>query len=115
MSDPRRYPPEFNQAQEAYLLSNLVDWALAHGLVVKPPLSLISQDQDALSVLATPAPVTLFPSLLPRSCFEYALEIQKHYSELYSAIARDEIWLKGIVEEWVSTFYYRFCFQSRTR
>ncbi|KKY20660.1 putative glutathione synthetase [Diplodia seriata] len=39
--------------------------------------------------------------LFPRQCFDEGFAIQKAYNELYSAIARDEEWLKSIVEELV--------------
>ncbi|KAF1915729.1 glutathione synthetase large chain [Ampelomyces quisqualis] len=93
------YPPELSDAEEQYLLSNLKDWSIAHGLAVRPAPSFIQPSQDPSGVLASTAPVTLFPSLFPRSCFEEGLAIQKAYNELYSAIARDEKWLQSIVEE----------------
>lgn len=93
------YPPELSAEEEQYLLSNLKDWSIAHGLAVRPAPSFVEPSQDPAGVLATTAPVTLFPSLFPRSCFEEGLAIQASYNELYSAIARDEEWLKGIVEE----------------
>ncbi|KAF2463727.1 glutathione synthetase large chain [Lindgomyces ingoldianus] len=93
------YPPELSSAQEQYLLSNLKDWSIAHGLAVRPAPSFVPTSQDPSGALATTAPVTLFPSLFPRACFEEALAIQKAYNELYSAIARDEEWLQAIVEE----------------
>lgn len=93
------YPTALSKEEEAYLLSNLKDWSIAHGLAVRPAPSLVQPSQDPAGVLATTAPVTLFPSLFPKSCFEDGLAIQKAYNELYSAIARDEQWLQGIVEE----------------
>lgn len=93
------YPPELAPEEEQFLLSNLKDWSIAHGLAVRPPPAFVSSSQDPSGVLATTAPVTLFPSLFPRACFEEGLAIQKAYNELYSAIARDEKWLQGIVEE----------------
>ena len=93
------YPPELSPGEEQYLLSNLKDWSIAHGLAVRPAPSFVEPSQDPAGVLATTAPVTLFPSLFPRTCFEDGLAIQTAYNELYSAIARDEEWLKGIVEE----------------
>lgn len=95
------YPPELSQQEEQYLLSNLKDWSIAHGLAVRPAPSFVQPSQDPSGVLASTAPVTLFPSLFPRSCFEEGLSIQQAYNELYSAIARDETWLKSIVEELV--------------
>ncbi|USP78544.1 hypothetical protein yc1106_05818 [Curvularia clavata] len=93
------YPPKLSQEEEQYLLSNLKDWSIAHGLAVRPAPSFVEPSQDPAGVLANTAPVTLFPSLFPRSCFEQGLAIQKAYNELYSAIARDEQWLQGIVEQ----------------
>ncbi|KAF2263903.1 glutathione synthase [Lojkania enalia] len=93
------YPPDLSPEEQQYLLTNIKDWSIAHGLAVRPAPSFVSQAQDPSGVLATTAPITLFPSLFPRSCFEQGLAIQNAYNELYSAIARDEEWLKGIVEE----------------
>ncbi|KAK5169945.1 hypothetical protein LTR04_005513 [Oleoguttula sp. CCFEE 6159] len=95
----QEYPPELTKEQEDYLVSNLKDWSIAHGLTVRPAASFVSAEQDPSGVLATTAPVTLFPSLFSRSCFERGLAIQTTYNELYSAIAWDEEWLKDIVEE----------------
>jgi glutathione synthetase len=95
------YPPELSAEEEAHLLSEVKDWSIAHGLAVRPAPSFVQPSQDPSGVLATTAPVTLFPSLFPRPCFEEGLAIQKAYNELYSAIARDEKWLQGIVEELV--------------
>jgi glutathione synthase len=93
------YPSALSEAEEQYLLSTLKDWSIAHGLAVRPAPSFVSEQQDPSGVLATTAPVTLFPSLFPRACFEEGRSIQPAYNELYSAIARDEEWLKSIVEE----------------
>jgi hypothetical protein len=95
----KNYPPELSSEEEQYLLSNLKDWSIAHGLAVRPAPSFVEPSQDPSGVLATTAPVTLFPSLFPRNCFEDGLAIQGSYNELYAAIAQDEEWLKGIVEE----------------
>jgi glutathione synthetase len=95
------YPPKLSNEEEHYLLTNLKDWSIAHGLAVRPAPSFVQPSQDPTGVLASTAPVTLFPSLFPRPCFEEGLAIQKAYNELYSAIARDEEWLQAIVEELV--------------
>lgn len=93
------YPPELTQEEEQYLLANLKDWSIAHGLAVRPAPSFVEPSQDPSGVLATTAPVTLFPSLFPRSCFTEGLAIQQAYNELYSAIANDEAWLQSVVEQ----------------
>ncbi|KAK8221221.1 glutathione synthetase large chain [Phyllosticta capitalensis] len=93
------YPPELSDEQAQFLLSNLKDWSIANGLAVRPAPSFVASSLDPAGVLATTAPVTLFPSLFPRHCYQEGLAIQKSYNELYSAIARDEEWLREIVEE----------------
>lgn len=93
------YPPDLNEEQKKYLLTNLKDWSIAHGLAVRPAPSFVPPEGDPSRALATTAPVTLFPSLFPRSCFEQAQSVAKAYNDLYSAIASDEGWLKEIVEE----------------
>ena len=92
------YPPELSPEQEKYLLSSLNNWSMANGLAVRPSTAFVSQEIDPSGVLAVTAPVTLFPSLFPRACFEEARFIQKPYNELYAAIANDEKWLGEIIQ-----------------
>ncbi|KAK5134862.1 hypothetical protein LTR08_006094 [Meristemomyces frigidus] len=93
------YPPDLSREQQEYLLTNLKDWSIAHGLAVRPAPPYVQPQQDLSGALATTAPVTLFPSLFPQACLEQAKSVAKAYNELYSAIASDEGWLQGIVEE----------------
>ena len=93
------WPPESTQEQKNYLLSNIKDWSIANGLAVRPSTAFVSQEADPSGVLAVTAPVTLFPSPFPRSCFKEALDIQRSYNELYAAISRDEAWLGDIIQE----------------
>lgn len=93
------YPPELDEEQKNYLFVELKDWCCAHGLTVRPPPTYVREDQDPSRALASPAPVTLFPSLFPRTCFEQGIGIQRAYNELYAAIAQDEEWLGNIVAE----------------
>lgn len=93
------FPPKLTAEQSDYLVTSLKDWSIAHGLAVRPSTAFVSEAVDPSGVLATTAPVTLFPSPFPRSCFEEARAIQGAYNELYATIARDEDWLGGIVEE----------------
>jgi len=95
------YPPELSGARRQFLLTNLKDWSISNGLAVRPAPSYVPQQQDPELSLATTAPVTLFPSLFPRSCFEHGVKIQTAYNKLYSAIAQDEKWLEPIIEEYV--------------
>jgi len=95
------YPPNLTPEQLDYLLSNAKDWSILNGLAVRPSEKYISKEVDPSSSLAVTAPVTLFPSLFPRACFDEARAIQYAYNELYSMVARDERWLEKIVEEYV--------------
>lgn len=93
------YPPSLTTAESEQLLSTIKDWSIAHGLTVRPPVAFVSPETDPHGVLATTAPVTLFPSPFPRVCFEQAKAIQKDYNQLYASIAQDEGFLGEIVQE----------------
>lgn len=98
------YPPKLTPEQLEYLLSNVKDWSILNGLAVRPSTAFISKEVDPSASLAVTAPVTLFPSLFPRSCFEEARAIQTAYNELYASVASDEKWLQDVVEEYESFF-----------
>jgi hypothetical protein len=93
------YPPSLTTAESEQLLSTIKDWSIAHGLTVRPPVAFVSPEVDPHGVLATTAPVTLFPSPFPRVCFERAKAVQKDYNQLYASIATDERFLGEIVQE----------------
>ena len=93
------YPPNLARLEAEQLLSTIKDWSIAHGLAVRPPLTVVSAEADPHGILATTAPVTLFPSPFPRICFEQAKSIQKAYNKLYASIAQDEEFLRDIVQE----------------
>lgn len=87
------YPPEFvSQHQEQYALESLKDKACSIGFLVKP----LPTGSGELPEGAIPAPITIFPSVFPKSCFEFAQQIQKEYNVLYARIAMDEGWLEPI-------------------
>ncbi|CAL8582181.1 Glutathione synthetase [Xanthoria parietina] len=93
------FPPKTTLEQQDYLLSNIKDWSILNGLAIRPSTSLLSTSTDLSGTLAATAPVTLYPSLFPRACFHEARAIQKAYNELYAAIARDQNWLRQIVQQ----------------
>ncbi|KAF3407563.1 Glutathione synthetase [Talaromyces pinophilus] len=93
------YPPKLSETQEQFLVSTIKDWTIQHGLTVRPPATFVSQDAVSKGVLATNAPVTLFPSPFPKACFEEARAVQKVYNELYARITSDEKWLGEVIEE----------------
>ncbi|KAI1116137.1 glutathione synthetase-like protein [Nemania sp. NC0429] len=93
------YPPEITAGEGARLTEATKDWALAHGLAVRPPLAVVAPDADPRSILATAVPVTLFPSPFPKVCFEQGVAVQTAYNELYASISQDEEFLARIVQE----------------
>ncbi|PMD36678.1 glutathione synthetase-like protein [Hyaloscypha variabilis F] len=93
------YPPKLTAAESGQILSTIKDWSIANGLAVRPQVSLVKAEADPHGILATTAPVTLFPSPFPRVCFEQAKSIQKAYNKLYAAIAQDQDFLGNIVQE----------------
>ena len=98
------YPLALTKEQSDYLLSNVKDWSILNGLAVRPSLSYVPETIDPSRSLAVTAPVTLFPSLFPRACFEEAQTIQVAYNELYARIANDEEWLGEVVKEYACIF-----------
>lgn len=80
-------------------MTTIKDWAIQNGLAVRPAPSFVPKETDPKGVLATNAPVTLFPSPFPKSCFEEAKALQIVYNRLYAAITSDEEWLGKIMEE----------------
>ena len=93
------YPPQPTTPEAEYIAGLVKDWSIAHGLAVRPPPAFNLGSLDPHNVLATTAPVTLFPSPFPKVCFNEAQGVQKAYNELYAALAHDEAFLKDIVEE----------------
>lgn len=93
------YPPHISAGQQAYLVQTVKNWSAEHGLLVRPAPTFVSEEVNPNGVLATNAPVTLFPSPFPRAPFEQARSLQRLYNELYAAIASDQPWLEEIMKE----------------
>jgi hypothetical protein len=96
------YPPPLTPEQEEYLVQTVKNWTIEHALTVRPSAAIVSKQSNPNNVLATNAPVTLFPSPFPKPCFEQARGLQQVYNELYAAIASDEKWLEDILQEYDS-------------
>ncbi len=92
------YPPPVSREQEECILSTIKDWSIQHGLTVRPPSSFVPAEVDKSGVLATTAPVTLFPSPFPESCFRQGHSLQTTYNQLYAAISNDEVWIEEIMK-----------------
>ncbi|CAG8242637.1 unnamed protein product [Penicillium olsonii] len=96
------YPPELSSAQQKFLVTAVKDWAIQNGLAVRPSPAIVANESNPNGVLATNAPVTLFPSPFPRTCFTEANALQEVYNKLYASITCNEEWLgeivKGLIE-----------------
>lgn len=95
------FPPQATEEQLEYLVQTVKDWTIFHGLTVRPNPAFVSNETNPNHVLATNAPVTLYPSPFPCKLFQQAQQLQKTYNELYAAIANDEEWLGEIMKEYV--------------
>ncbi|OAA55614.1 glutathione synthetase [Niveomyces insectorum RCEF 264] len=94
------YPPAIDDGERQRLVQVVKDWSLANGLTIRPPFAAVAAtDVDLAGTLSMAAPVTLFPSPFPRSCFEEAQAAQHAYNELYAKISQDEEFLTRIVDE----------------
>jgi glutathione synthase len=93
------YPPAVAPEQEEYLVQTVKNWVVEHALTVRPSSAIVSEETNPANVLATSAPVTLFPSPFPKACFDQARSLQQVYNELYASIASDEQWLEDIMKE----------------
>lgn len=84
--------PELSTDQTNLLLENSLQWSLANGLVMYPP------NFENYSV--NNAPITLFPTPIPKKSFQNALDIQRTYNELYSTmISKESGWLIENIEK----------------
>ncbi|OCK82513.1 glutathione synthetase [Lepidopterella palustris CBS 459.81] len=92
------YPPPFSDHRLSELQSEIQDWQLTHGSLIKVFIG----DDDG-TILARPIGVSMFPTLFPKSNFEQALQIQESYNELYAAIAEDEVWLSNVLSDLIES------------
>lgn len=87
------WPPALSKAQLDALTLYATTYALSHGLLYLPP----SQPQPKIPSGAIHAPLSLFPSPIPRRLFERAKKIQHTYNVLYARIAMDEEFLDTVM------------------
>ncbi|KAG0026008.1 hypothetical protein BGZ81_006699, partial [Podila clonocystis] len=78
-----------------------LDFALSHGLVVRPPPTPLAKDDPHHATLSTGvinAPVSLFPTPFPKQAFHDAIQIQPLFNQLVHDISEDDAFLKEIME-----------------
>ncbi|KAA8900860.1 hypothetical protein FN846DRAFT_957739 [Sphaerosporella brunnea] len=86
------YPPTATPEALSALLQVFADYSLSHGLAVRPVT-------NPTNTLATPAPVSLYPSRFPRTCFASGRSVQPLYNALYAAVAHDAEWLGKLIQD----------------
>ncbi|GAA5916563.1 hypothetical protein JCM8208_007703 [Rhodotorula glutinis] len=89
------WPPQLDGAQEQAVLDLASDYALAHGLVLRPVAS--SPSSPLSLTTGIHAPYSLYPSQLPRHLFQQALDLQPAYNELYARVTADDAFLERVV------------------
>ncbi|KPV72466.1 uncharacterized protein RHOBADRAFT_18343 [Rhodotorula graminis WP1] len=89
------WPPQLDAAQEQALLDLASDYALAHGLVLRPVAS--SPSSPLSLTTGIHAPYSLYPSQLPSHLFAQALALQPTYNELYARVTADDAFLERVV------------------
>lgn len=94
-----RYPPSISDELSSYIAAYVKNWTAEHGLLVRPSTHQVGQDTNPNGVLATNAPVSLFPSPFPRKLFRQAQDLQTVYNELYAKIASNESFLETVMKE----------------
>lgn len=84
--------PELNSSQINTLVNEINHYSLSNGLVMY-------KDLENLKNETAVAPVTLYPTILPKKSFEKAVAIQKAYNELYANILLDNTnWLDTVIK-----------------
>lgn len=84
--------PELNAQNFETLKEKAQQWSLANGLVMYPANYELYQ--------ANGAPITLFPTPIPRQSFQKAVDVQTIYNKLYARVVGQELeWLDKQLEK----------------
>nr|GAT54841.1 predicted protein [Mycena chlorophos] len=87
------WPPSLLEDQLDALTLLATTYALSHSLLYLPP----AQQQPRVPAAAIHAPISLFPSPVPRRLFELARRLQSTYNLLYARIATDVEFLDRVM------------------
>ncbi|KAL3901857.1 MAG: hypothetical protein SGCHY_000274 [Lobulomycetales sp.] len=96
-NDTQRDSPAGGDPMTAQTMDDAIDWALAHGLVVRQETA--SQDIDNHSTVIH-APFALYPSPFPRSCFDEAVGLQPIVNKLVHQLSLDESFIHSVMKEY---------------
>ncbi|KAF9202444.1 hypothetical protein BGZ49_007404 [Haplosporangium sp. Z 27] len=87
-----------NENQLQILKDAALDFALSHGLVVRPPVQANDLNSAVIPSGVINAPVSLFPTPFPVNAFNDAVKIQPLYNQLVHDISQDDEFLREIME-----------------
>lgn len=97
-------------AKKEEVVRHLIDYALSHGLwtLIFTYISLFISFFIATGIMLRSAdwkfdyhaPISLFPSPFPRSCYEKAMNVQTTYNELMHAVAHDKQFLYDCLQQY---------------
>ncbi|KAI9245110.1 glutathione synthase [Phascolomyces articulosus] len=92
------YPPTQSDTDRQALLNDAIDWAVAHGLLIRPPVEKVSDSFENGS-LVTHAPFTLYPTPFPRAEFEKAKGLQQPWNTLIHKLSVDDALITEVMKE----------------
>ncbi|CAN3373648.1 hypothetical protein DIURU_005453 [Diutina rugosa] len=83
--------PTLSQQNRDLLVEALLQWSLGNGLTMYPP------GYESLHVVAN-APVTLFPTPIPKSAFNAAIAVQQPFNQVYANVVSKKQWLVDVIK-----------------
>ncbi|KAG4084574.1 glutathione synthase [Neocallimastix lanati (nom. inval.)] len=92
---------KMNTATKNSIIRHAIDWALAHGLNYRVPVTFSCSTQaipEPIKYAATHAPFALTPAPFPKVCFQKAKDLQPVYNELFHNISRDKEFIDSAVK-----------------
>jgi len=90
-----------NNTTKGTIVRHAIDWALAHGLNYRVPVSFSCSTQtipEPIKYAATHAPFALTPAPFSKVCFQKARELQPVYNELFHSISKDKEFIDTAVK-----------------
>jgi hypothetical protein len=90
------WPPTISPAQLSHLTTLATTYALAHALLYLPPHA-PDAPPPPHPASAIHAPLSLFPTPIPRALFARAQELQRAYNVLYARVAMDTAFLDEVM------------------
>ncbi|CAO3613374.1 unnamed protein product [Cunninghamella blakesleeana] len=81
------YPPKVSEVKLEEIKLEAIDWALSHGLIVRPTFEKQQYFKKNASVIH--APLSLYPTPFPRAEFYKAKDIQVPWNTLIHQMSQD--------------------------